>query len=259
MQTLLKVDGISKSFGGLRAVNDVSFEVEEHRITSLIGPNGAGKTTVFNMISAFLPADAGAIVFQGEPIHALKPFEIARRGIGRTFQDPRVYPEMTVLENVMVGVRQRGGDPLWALLRGKRVNAEWRAARTRAEQMLASVGLAERAADYAQDLSFGEQRFLSLARTLVGGPRIVLMDEPTVGLDKAALGKLMELMTRTVSERRTTILLIEHNMSVVMSVSDKIFILVQGEVVAAGAPQEIRQHPSMVEAYLGQSHAAAGR
>jgi branched-chain amino acid transport system ATP-binding protein len=259
MKALLEVDCIAKSFDGLRAVIEVSFAVDEGRITSLIGPNGAGKTTVFNIISGFLAPDAGKVLFLDQPLNGLKPFEIVRRGVGRTFQDPRIYPDMTVLENVMVGVRQRGEEPFWALVRGSRVQAEWRAARIRADEMLATVGLLERANELAQDLSFGEQRFLSIARTFVGRPRIVLMDEPTVGLDKGALTKLTQLMRQMVSAGRTTILLIEHNMGVVMSVSDKIFLLVQGEVVAAGVPDEIKKHPSMVEAYLGQAHVAASR
>jgi branched-chain amino acid transport system ATP-binding protein len=259
MKALLEVDCIAKSFDGLRAVIEVSFAVDEGRITSLIGPNGAGKTTVFNIISGFLAPDAGKVLFLDQPLNGLKPFEIVRRGVGRTFQDPRIYPDMTVLENVMVGVRQRGEEPFWALVRGSRVQADWRAARIRADEMLATVGLLERANELAQDLSFGEQRFLSIARTFVGRPRIVLMDEPTVGLDKGALTKLTQLMRQMVSAGRTTILLIEHNMGVVMSVSDKIFLLVQGEVVAAGVPDEIKKHPSMVEAYLGQAHVAASR
>lgn len=258
MASLLQTVGISQTFGGLRAANRVTFESEERSITSLIGPNGAGKTTVFNMISGFLPPNEGEIRFRGEAIQQLKPFEIARRGIGRTFQDPRLFPAMSVLENVMVGVRQIGERPFRALFGGRRVAAERDAVRTRSLEMLKAVGLAERAGDQASSLSFGEQRFLSIARTLVGDPALILMDEPTVGLDKAALAKLLDLMTKLVAERGITLLLIEHNMDVVMSVSSRIVLLVQGEVMASGTPAEVRQHRSMTDAYLGPQHAAVG-
>jgi ABC-type branched-subunit amino acid transport system ATPase component len=257
MATILGVDGISRSFGGLRAVDRASFSVEEQRITSLIGPNGAGKTTIFNMISGFVPAQSGEIRFRGEPIHQLKPFEIARRGVGRTFQDPRVFPEMTVLDNVVVGLRQRGERPLWSLLRGPRIGAERREVRRRAEEILATVGLLDRAGHLARDLSFGEQRFLSIARTLVGDPHLILMDEPTVGLDQTALAKLLDLMSRIARDPRKALLVIEHNMDVVMSVSNTIVLLVQGGVVASGTPEEIRGHRGMIEAYLGRPYVAA--
>jgi ABC-type branched-subunit amino acid transport system ATPase component len=156
----------------------------------------------------------------------------------------------------MVGIRQRGEEPLWAMLRGSRVNAELRAARERAEAMLETVGLIDRARESARDLSFGEQRFLSIARSLVGNPYLVLMDEPTVGLDRSAFGKLLALMNLMVERDRKALLVIEHNMDMVMSVSAKIVLMVQGTVVASGLPEEIRQNRSMVEAYLGTRHAA---
>jgi len=257
MGAILAVEGISQSFGGLRAVDNATFTADEQAITSLIGPNGAGKTTIFNIISGFLPHQSGTIRFRDRPIHGLKPFEIARRGIARTFQDPRVFADMTVLENVMVGIRQKGERPLWALVRGAEVDAEWRSVRERAEAILATVGLIDRAKDMARDLSFGEQRFLSIARSLVGDPAIILMDEPTVGLDRNTFAKLLALMTRLVEVEKKALLVIEHNMDVVMSVSAKVVLLVQGAVVASGAPEEIRENRSMVEAYLGRPRAAA--
>ena len=258
MGAILEVDGLSKSFGGLRAVDAATFTADEQQITSLIGPNGAGKTTVFNLISGFLTSDSGAVRFGGRPIQGLPPFAIARSGVARTFQDPRIYPDMTVLENVMVGIRQRGEQPFWALLRGRAVNAEGRAVRERSEAMLAAVGLIDRAREVARELSFGEQRFLSIARSLVGDPRMVLMDEPTVGLDQASFSKLLDLMTLLVTRDHKALLVIEHNMDAVMSVSSKVVLMVQGAVVASGAPEEIKQHRSMVEAYLGTRHGAQG-
>lgn len=257
MEAILQVEEISQSFGGLRAVDNASFTANDTEITSLIGPNGAGKTTIFNIISGFLPCQSGTIMFRGQPIHELKPFEAARRGIARTFQDPRVFPDMTVLENVMVGIRQKGERPLWALVRGDQVNAEWRRARARSEAILSTVGLIDRAQDLARDLSFGEQRFLSIARSLVGDPAIIMMDEPTVGLDRGTFAKLLELMTRLVEVERKAFLVIEHNMDAVMSVSAKVVLLVQGAVVASGTPGEIQRNRSMVDAYLGRRHAAA--
>jgi branched-chain amino acid transport system ATP-binding protein len=256
MGAIIKLEGISQTFGALRAVSEVAFTAEDQAITSLIGPNGAGKTTVFNMLTGFLVTQSGRIVFRDRPIEQLRPFEIARLGIGRTFQDPRVFAEMSVLDNVMVGLRQNGEWPLWAVLRGGRVHAEWRAARERSEQMLEAVGLLSRANEPAKDLSFGEQRFLSIARTLVSRPALILMDEPTVGLDRGGLAKLLELMRRMVSDLRTALLVIEHNMDVVMSMSSKVVLMVQGAVVAGGTAEEIRRHPSMRDAYLGKKHAS---
>ena len=258
MTELLRVEGVGQSFGGHRAVDSVSFEVEAGSVTSLIGPNGAGKTTMFNLISGLLRADSGTIRFRDRSIEALPPFAISRLGIGRTFQDPRVFAEMSVRDNVIVGARQRGEHPWWALARGGRVEREWREVRGRADEALAAVGLLERADDMARDLSFGEQRFLSIARTLVGRPALVLMDEPTVGLDRAALDKLIALMHTLVRERATTILLIEHNMEVVMSISSRIVLLVGGRVVANGTPDALKNDPNLAQAYLGRDHAAHG-
>ncbi len=258
MSNILQIERISHSFGGHRAVDEVSFTVEQGAITSLIGPNGAGKTTVFNLICGILATESGDMRFRGDSIHGLAPFRVARRGIGRTFQDPRVFPEMSVLDNMMVGMRQRGESPLWALWRGERVNREWRAVRERAEATLDAVGLLARVHDKARDLSFGEQRFLSIARSLMASPHLVMMDEPTVGLDQAALAKLTGLMNTLVAGQGATLLVIEHNMDVVMSISKKIVLLVGGKVVASDTPEEIRKHRNMVEAYLGRKHVAAG-
>ena len=255
MGPILRVEGISQRFGGLQAVSDASFTVEDRAITSLIGPNGAGKTTVFNLLTGFLLTQSGRVLFREQSIERRAPSEIAQLGIGRTFQDPRVFPDMSVLDNVAVGLRQSSEWPLWAVLRGARVRAERSAARSRSEAMLDAVGLLGRASEPAKDLSFGEQRFLSIARTLVSRPALILMDEPTVGLDRSGLGKLLELMQRMVSEFHTALLVIEHNMEVVMSVSAKIVLMVQGATVAAGTSDEIRRHPNMVDAYLGTKHA----
>ena len=257
MSALLDVAGISKRFGGLLAVDAARFTVEARTITSLIGPNGAGKTTAFNIVSGFLKPDGGTIKFRGEAIEALEPFEIARRGMARTFQDPRVFADMSVLDNVVVGLRQIGESPLRALLGGVAVAADRKRALEKAERILEGVGLIDRRGERASALSFGEQRFLSIARALVGDPEIVLLDEPTVGLDRGSFGKLLELMQRLVAEEQKTILLIEHNMDIVMSISAKVVLMVQGAVVASDTPGEIREHRGMREAYLGKRHVAA--
>jgi ABC-type branched-subunit amino acid transport system ATPase component len=256
-EPILDVQGIVHAFDGLRAVNDVSFTVPTGQITSLIGPNGAGKTTIFNVICGLLEAQAGQIKFRGQNIENQKPHEIALCGIGRMFQAPRVFAEMSVLENVTVGIRQKSGENvLWAMLRGSGVILERRQAQERAEEMLRVVGLIDRRSEPAKNLSFGEQRFLSIARTLVANPPLLLMDEPTVGLDETALHKMLDFVTRVAVERGTTILLIEHHMEVVMSVSKKIVLLVQGSVVGTGTPDEIKKDRNMIEAYLGQQYVA---
>jgi branched-chain amino acid transport system ATP-binding protein len=253
---ILEVVGIAHAFGGLRAVNDVSFTVPRGEVTSLIGPNGAGKTTIFNVICGILPAQSGTIKLEARNIENMKPYAIARRGIGRTFQAPRVFADMSVLDNVTVGIRQRGENVLGALIGGARVREERRRARERAEEVLAMVGLADRRFVRANNLSFGEQRFLSIARTLVANPPLFLMDEPTVGLDGAALEKLLDFIEKVVHQFETTILLIEHHMEVVMSISNHVVLLVQGTVVANGSPAAIRTDRNMIEAYLGQTYVA---
>ena len=191
---ILDVSAISHAFSGLRAANNVSFAAPRGHITSLIGPNGAGKTTVFNIITGFLAAQSGNIIFDGKPIENQQPYYIARRGLARTFQAPRVFVGMSVLENVLVGLRQTAEKPYWALVRTPSIRAEQKAALERAEQMLALVGLTDRRHEQAGLLTFGEQQFLSIARTLVSGPTLILLDEPTVGLDELALKKLLNLM-----------------------------------------------------------------
>ena len=246
---ILSLSGVCHSFGGLRAVDDVSFEVGRGGITSLIGPNGAGKTTVFNIISGVLGAHAGNIQFGDKKIENAPPHRIAALGIGRTFQAPRVFAEMSVLDNVIVGLRLRGEGLLRAILRGRAHARELREARERSEELLAAFGLLPRANEMAGRLSFGEQRFLSIARTAISRPSLILMDEPTVGLDDDGLGKLTDLMRRLVTAYGATVLLIEHHMETVMSVSQKVILLVQGAVVIAGTPEEVRDSRRVVHKY----------
>jgi ABC-type branched-subunit amino acid transport system ATPase component len=253
---ILSLSGVCHSFGGLRAVDQVAFEVTPGGITSLIGPNGAGKTTVFNIVSGVLAAHAGSIQFGNQPIENTPPHRVAALGIGRTFQAPRVFPGMSVLNNVMVGLRLRGEGLLSAILRTPSHGRELREARERSEELLEAFGLLHRAREMAGRLSFGEQRFLSIARTLVAKPTLILMDEPTVGLDDTGLAKLTDVMRRLVSSYGVTVLLIEHHMETVMSISQKVVLLVQGRVVIAGKPEDVRNSPAMLEAYLGKQQSA---
>ncbi len=252
---VLSLSGVCHSFGGLRAVDHATFDVRPGGITSLIGPNGAGKTTVFNIISGVLGAHAGKIQFGGKSIENSTPHRVAELGIGRTFQAPRVFPEMSVLDNVMVGLRLRSEGLLNAILRGRAHAREVREARERSEELLAAFGLLPRAHEPAGRLSFGEQRFLSIARTVVSRPSLILMDEPTVGLDDDGLAKLNDLMRCLVSAYDATVLLIEHHMETVMSISQEVVLLVQGAVVIAGTPEEVRNSRAMLEAYLGKQGA----
>jgi neutral amino acid transport system ATP-binding protein len=258
MSNILELTGVSRSFGGLRVTNCVSLTVADQGIAGLIGPNGAGKTTLFNIISGFVSPDEGQIVFRGESIGGLAPHEINRRGIGRTFQDPRVYSELTVLDNVIVGLRLRGEHAWWAAIRDRKTTTEWRAAKELSEAILDEVGLLGQANVQARDLAFGQQRFLSIARALVSNPRLILMDEPTVGLDRAALERFLELIARLASSRNVVFFMVEHNMDVIMSIASNITLLVQGSVAAAAAPQDLRTNSKMIEAYLGVADADAG-
>ncbi|HUZ75700.1 MAG TPA: ABC transporter ATP-binding protein [Stellaceae bacterium] len=253
---ILELRDVSRHFGGLKAVNGVSLSIEEGTITSLVGPNGAGKTTVFNLITGILPLSSGDIRFDGRSIAGLPPYAIARRGLGRTFQDPRIFYEMSVIDHVVAGFSLRGENPLAAILRGPRMRHETRAARDSALRMLDEVGLRRRAHEKAQDLSFGEQRFLSILRTLAGDPRIVLLDEPTVGLDRDSVHDLTRLVQRMAREQKKTVLLVEHNLDVIFDVSDQVHLLVGGSIALSGEPSEIKRHPRMIEAYLGARYAA---
>lgn len=253
---MLEVAGLRVHFGGVKALDGASLVVEAGKITSLIGPNGAGKTTLFNVVSGLLRPLEGSVRFEGRELVGLPPHTVARLGVGRAFQDPRAFRNLSALENVLAGVSQPASEnPLRALIGFD--GAERRAARQRAEELLAFVGLAARAKDQAWSLSYGEQRFVSLARTLATPARLLLLDEPTVGLDGESIAKLLELLGRMVRDEGRTVLLVEHNMDVVMGISDKIALMIEGRDVAVGTPAEIQANPLVLEAYLGVRFAAA--
>jgi len=248
---LLEVQGVSKRFGGVRAVNDVSFRVERGMIKAVIGPNGAGKTTLFNMVSGFVHPDAGTITFGGAAMHGQPPHRVAARGISRTFQNIRLFPGMSALENVMVGryLRARAGF-LAGMLGLGRARREDRAARDRALEVMDFLGIARLADAEATSLAYGQQRAVELARALASEPEMVLLDEPAAGLNLRETRDLAALLGR-IRARGITVLLVEHDMSLVMGTCDEVLVLSYGEKIADADPPTVQKDPQVVKVYLG--------
>ncbi len=249
---ILEIKNLAINFGGISALKDVSFGVDEGQIKAIIGPNGAGKTTLFNLITGIYPPSSGTIRFLGTEIGGQKPHKIASLGITRTFQNVELFENMTVMENVMVGrhVRSRSGFLVSALRLPKMISEE-RKIRRSAEEFLNFVGLMPRADDISISLPLGHQRFLEIARALAGEPKILLLDEPAAGLDESETDDLADLIRR-IRERGTTVLLVEHDMRLTMDISDEIVVLDYGKLIAEATPREIQYDKKVIEAYLGE-------
>jgi branched-chain amino acid transport system ATP-binding protein len=257
---LLVTNHVTKAFGGLVAVEDVTFDVKPRTIVSIIGPNGAGKTTFFNMLTGLYKPTAGRITFEGRDITAIRPDIITSLGMARTFQNIRLFSTMSAVENVMVGRHSRMTAGLFgSILRTRHVRREERDVEDRAREMLAYVGLKESEFDQmSSNLSYGDQRRVEIARALASEPDLLLLDEPTAGMNPNESARLTEFMEQLREEKGLTILLIEHDMRVVMGVSERITVLDHGTKIAEGQPEEIRANDRVIEAYLGKREGGKG-
>ncbi len=252
-ETVLAVEDLAVRFGGLSALAEVSFEVRADEVTSLIGPNGAGKTTAFNAITGFLPPSGGAIHYKGRPITGLRPNEIADLGVVRTFQKTSVFAANSVFDNLLIGLHRQAGARLWEILLAlPRVRAEEARLREEAEEILDFIGLAAQAGELGGALPYGEQRLLEVAVALAAKPTLLLLDEPVSGMNPVETASFMAMLGK-IRARGITILLVEHDMRMVMGVSDRVVVLNQGAIIAEGTPEEIQRNPEVIRAYLGQS------
>ncbi len=254
--SILETHKLTKRFGGLSAVNQVSIQIPEGSIYSIIGPNGAGKTTLFNVITGFYPPDEGNMLFQGKSLLGYSPDRITTQGISRTYQNIRLFPAMTALENILVGAHpQLKSSWVAAILHTPSQRAEEKRALKDAQDLLNFVGLQGKGDLLARNLPYGEQRRLEMARALANKPKIILLDEPTAGMNPNESRTMMRFIQNLRDELKITILLIEHDMKVVMGISEYIYVLDFGQLIAKGTPGEIQKNPQVIESYLGRGAA----
>ena len=249
--SILELRGVTKAFGGLRAADGINMGFEQGRITGLIGPNGAGKTTIFNIMSGFLRADEGEVCCRGRDITGYTPWRIAQLGIGRAFQDVHLFSRMTAMDNVLVAFRgQTGENPLMSVFGRWKTVARDKTCRERATALLDFVGLGEKAGDLAEDLSYGQQKLLSIARLLAADADILLLDEPTAGVNPRMIDSLLDVIKRMAADGKTVVF-IEHNMNVVIEIADWVYFLNEGQVDAFGTPGEVLGDAEVRKAYIG--------
>jgi ABC-type branched-subunit amino acid transport system ATPase component len=251
MTAYLQATGLEVSFGGLKALNDCSLTIEQGRITCLVGPNGAGKTTIFNVITGFLRPDAGSVRFKGQILDGWRPQAIVTTGIARTFQNLRLFTDLTVMDNVLASLpAQVGEEPIAAIFRPFHVAAAQRSRRDQARAMLDRVGLSDKQDSIVRNLSYGEQKLLIIARVLATGAELLLLDEPASGLSAGALDGVMTLLRRLRDDGKT-LLVVEHNTRVVQKIADDVLFLHQGHLMAQGSPESIVNDPALAEIYFG--------
>jgi len=254
---MLDVSDLRVEFGGVVALAGISFRVQRGTITSLIGPNGAGKTTAFNAITGYLRPTRGRVIWDGDALGGRRPCDIARRGVVRTFQRTSVFPALSVFDNVRTGLHLRGAAGFWSVLaRTSRMRAEETRLAAAADEVLSFVGLAHRRDERADQLPYGEQRLVELAVAVAARPQLMLLDEPAAGMTGAEKERLVALI-RKIRERDVTVLVVEHDMRLVMGLSEIVIVLNHGRVIAEGVPAEIRAHPEVIRAYLGSADAPA--
>jgi branched-chain amino acid transport system ATP-binding protein len=251
MTAYLQATGVEVSFGGLKALNDCGFTIQQGRITCLVGPNGAGKTTIFNVITGFLRPDSGTVSFKGQTLDGWKPQAIVAAGIARTFQNLRLFTDLTAADNVLACLpAQVGEEPVAAIFRPFHVGSAQRRRRAEAEEILDRVGLAGRKNDFVRNLSYGEQKLLIIGRVLATGAELLLLDEPASGLSAGALDGVMALLRRLQDDGKT-LLVVEHNTRVVQKIADDVLFLHQGHLMAQGSPETIVNDPALAEIYFG--------